>query len=39
MPRSGDIRVTKECSEYRGLAGDFCAITSSNLDEIPVGRS
>jgi hypothetical protein len=29
--------VTKECSEYKGLAGDFCTITSSNLDEIEDG--
>jgi hypothetical protein len=34
MPRSGDLHVTKECSEYKGLAGDFCTITSSNLEEI-----
>jgi hypothetical protein len=37
MPRSGDLLVTKECSEYQGLAGDFCTITSSNLEEIEVG--
>lgn len=37
MPRSGDLHVTKECSEYKGLAGDFCPITSSNLEEIGVG--
>jgi hypothetical protein len=37
MPRSGDLRVTKECSEYKGLAGDFCTITSSDLEEIGVG--
>jgi hypothetical protein len=37
MPRSGDLHVTKECSEYKGLPGDFCTITSSNLGEIPVG--
>lgn len=37
MPRSGDLHVTKECSEYKGLAGDFCTITSSNLDEIEGG--
>ena len=35
--RSGDLHVTKECSEYTGAAGDFCTITSSNLKEIPVG--
>lgn len=36
MPRSG-LHVTKECSEYKGLAGDFSRITSSNLEEIGVG--
>ena len=29
--------MTKECSAYKGLAGDFCTITSSNLEEIEVG--
>ena len=37
MTRSGDLHVTKECSAYTGLAGDFCSITSSNIDEIEVG--
>ena len=37
MARSGDLEVTKECSEYKGEAGDFCTITSSNLEEIEVG--
>jgi hypothetical protein len=37
MPRSGDLHVTKECSEYKGLAGYFCTITSSDLEEIGVG--
>jgi hypothetical protein len=37
MGRSGDLHLTKECSEYTGAAGDFCTITSSNLDEIVVG--
>ena len=36
-PRSGALHVTKECSEYTRLAGGFCTITSSNLDEIEVG--
>jgi hypothetical protein len=35
--RSGELHVAKECSEYTGLAGSFCTITSSNLDAIPVG--
>ena len=37
FPRSGVLHVTKECSEYTRLAGSFCTITSSNLDEIEVG--
>ena len=34
--KSRGLRITKECSNYSYLAGDFCTITSSNLDEIPV---
>lgn len=37
MARSGDLHVIKECSQFTGLAGDFCTITSSNLEEIEVG--
>jgi hypothetical protein len=37
MPRSGELHVIKECSEYAGLAGEFCTIKSSNLEEIVVG--
>jgi hypothetical protein len=37
MGRSGELRVTKECSEYTGAAGDHCTITSSNIEEIGVG--
>jgi hypothetical protein len=36
-PRTGDIYVTKECSQNKGLAGQFCTITSSNVDAIEVG--
>ena len=36
-PRSGDLHVTKECSEYTRLADSFCTITSSNLGEIAKG--
>jgi hypothetical protein len=36
-PRSGDLHVTKECSQYAGAAGGFCTITSSNLPAIKVG--
>jgi hypothetical protein len=36
-PRSGELLVSKECSDYHGLAGQFCTITSSNLNAIKVG--
>lgn len=36
-PRSGDLHVTKECSQYTGLAGGFCTITSSNVKAIEPG--
>jgi hypothetical protein len=36
-PRSGALHVTKECSEYRGNAGEFCTITSSNIPQIKPG--
>jgi hypothetical protein len=36
-PRSGDLHVTKECSQYTHLAGGFCTITSSNLKAIEPG--
>ena len=35
--RSGALHVTKECTEYTGLADSFCTITSSNLSAIGVG--
>lgn len=38
-PFSGELHVTKECSAYTGAAGDFCTITSSNLDAIAVGST
>ena len=37
FPRSGALHATKNCLEYTGLAGGFCSITSSNLDQIEVG--
>jgi hypothetical protein len=37
FPRSGEIHVVKECSQYAGQAGQFCTITSSNLPEIEKG--
>lgn len=36
-PRSGDLHVTKECSQYNGQAGAFCTITSSNIHAIKAG--
>ena len=33
-PRSGQLHVTKECSEFSGLPGGFCTITGSNLNAI-----
>ena len=36
-PRSGALHVTKECSQYTGLADSFCTITSSNLPAITPG--
>lgn len=35
--RSGELEVTKECSEWTGAAGSFCTIVSSNLAAIKVG--
>jgi hypothetical protein len=35
--RSGELHVTKECSEYFGAAGEFCTITSSNIPQIKPG--
>jgi hypothetical protein len=35
--RSGELHVTKECSEYDGTAGSFCTITSSNISAIKTG--
>ena len=36
-PQSGALHVTKECTQYTGVAGGFCTITSSNLNTIKVG--
>ena len=33
-PRSGALHVTKECSDYHGQVGQFCTITSSNIEQI-----
>jgi hypothetical protein len=35
--RNGQLHVTKECSQDKGAAGDFCTITSSSLEAIKVG--
>lgn len=36
-PRSGALHVTKECSQWEGLAGQYCTITSSNIKAIKIG--
>lgn len=36
-PRIGELHVTKECSEYSGLAGSFCTFTGSNIKAIDAG--
>lgn len=36
-PRSGALHVTKDCSQYSFQAGDFCTITSSNINTISPG--
>ncbi len=36
-PRSGDLHVTKECSEYTFEAGSFCTFTSSSIKAIARG--
>ncbi len=35
--RSGDLNATKECSTFHRRAGEFCTLTSSNLEAIPAG--
>jgi hypothetical protein len=37
--RSGELRVTKNCSHYTGARGSLCTITSSNLNAIKVGST
>ena len=36
-PRSGELHVTKECSEYFGQPGEFCTFTWSNIKAIEPG--
>ncbi len=35
--QKGALHITKECSQFQGQAGQFCTITSSNLNTIPIG--
>jgi hypothetical protein len=35
--RSGSLVVQKNCQYFAGNAGDFCTISASNLEAIPVG--
>ena len=37
--RSGALHITKECSQHDGDAGDFCTITSSNINTIKPGSN
>ncbi|HEY5249261.1 MAG TPA: hypothetical protein VIJ15_12520 [Dermatophilaceae bacterium] len=37
LHRSRALHVTKECSQYTGLADSYCTITSSNVRAITVG--
>ena len=37
--RRGHLSVTKDCSNYTGLAGSFCTIESSNIPEITNGAT
>jgi hypothetical protein len=34
---NGELHITKDCSLDKGMAGDFCTITSSDLPQITVG--
>jgi hypothetical protein len=38
-PRSGDFKLTKECSTYTGQAGNHCTVTVSDLKEIEIGTT
>ena len=35
--RSGDLHITKDCTENTGQPGGFCRITSSNVEAVEVG--
>lgn len=35
--QSGNLHISKECSQFTGMSGSFCTITSSNLPQIPAG--
>ena len=36
-PRSGELRISKDCTGYEGRAGQTCTITESNVRAIPKG--
>jgi hypothetical protein len=38
-PRSGDFKLTKECSTYTGQADDHCTVTVSDLKAIEIGTT
>jgi len=38
-PRAGTFHAHKNCDQYSGLAGGFCTLTESTLQQIPVGTT
>ena len=38
-PRSGTLKVNKECAHYTGGPGSYCTFYSSNVDWAPVGTN
>ena len=34
---SGQIHFVKDCATFSGLAGSYCTIVASDLEEIPIG--
>jgi len=36
-PRSGELHVTKDCTDYHFAAGESCTIIVSNIKAIPAG--
>ena len=38
-PRSGELHVAKECTDYHGFAGEHCTIRWSSLNAIKGGSN